>query len=156
MDKNDVNETIVYLFGRPWDSLVDNDEESDKMQSIYDKLIEKHGWSKIFASIDSYMRSNCTTGEQISNFAHLFWGYNCVSPRKVDEPYRFLGYLYYRVDLKPWLYDCAEVYEGLVYALLSGENDYSHNPFINDAYAPECDPEIIAEVNRLQKEASYT
>ena len=71
------------------------------------------------------------------NFAHLFWGYNCVSPRKLDDPYRFLGYLYYRVNMKPWLFDCAEAYECLIYAILSGENDFSHNPFVNNDYNPK-------------------
>ena len=149
---DNIKNTIAYLFDRPWDALIDNDAETDRLQCIYDNLIEQYGWEKTFEATDCYMRANCITGEQISNFAHLYWDYNCVSPRKVDEPYRFLGYLYYRVNLKPWLFDCVEVYEGLVYALLSGENDFSHNPFVNNDYAPESDPEIIAEVNRLLKE----
>ena len=60
--------------------------------------------------------------------------------------------MYYRVNMKPWIFDCAEVYECLVYAILSGENDFSQNPFVNNDDTPESDPEIIAEVNRLQKE----
>ena len=72
--------------------------------------------------------------------------------RKISEPYPFLGYLYYRVNAEPWKYDCAEVYEGLVYKMLSGEDEYAHNPYTNLDYIPEKDPGIAAEVERLRKE----
>lgn len=63
-----------------------------------------------------------------------------------------MGYLYYRINLNPWEYDCIEVFDGLVYELLSGENDISHNPYINYDYIPEKDPEIIKAVEKLRKE----
>lgn len=94
---NTTKDTVAYLFDRPWDALIDHDDETDRLQCIYDDLVAQYGREKAFNALDCYMRANCTTGEQISNFAHLFWGYNCVSLRKVDNPYRFLGYLYYRV-----------------------------------------------------------
>lgn len=98
------------------------------------------------------MRAKGLTGKSICNFAQLFWNYNCSDPSKISEPFRFLGYLYYRVNLKPWEYDCAEVYEGLVFNMLSGENDYNHNPFTNYDYIPEKDPDIMAEVEKLRKD----
>ena len=98
------------------------------------------------------MRDNCLTSDTTINFANLYCIYNCVNPRKIPDPYRFLGYLYYRVDSEPWKYDCAEVYEGLVYALLSGKDDQPHNPFTNVDYIPEKDPDLVAEVEKQRKE----
>ena len=98
------------------------------------------------------MRTKCLDAESAVNFANLFWIYNYPDGYVVPDPYRFLGYLYFRVDLKPWEYDCDDLFEGLVYHMLSGENEYEHNPFMNPAYYPEKDPAIISEALRLRNE----
>lgn len=151
MDKSELYDNISFLFNRHWDEEL-TDEEEEMLQDKYDILVNNQGWESVFCAIDHYMRSECLTGDAACNFAHLFWGYTCANPRKIPEPYSFLGYLYYRVNSKPWDYDCAEVYEGLVFNMLSGEDDYNHNPFTNYDYIPEKDPEIMAEVEKLRKE----
>lgn len=150
MSDQNLRDMINYLFNRKWDEEL-SDEEEEKLQNMYDSTIEKFGWEQVFAVIDEYMRFCCLTSESTINFANLFWGYNCANPHKISNPYRFLGYLYYRVESKPWDYDCAEVYEGLVYNLLSGEDEYTHNPFTNYDYHPEEDPDILAEVKKLRR-----
>ena len=143
-------EIIDYLFHRKWAEEL-SDEEEEKLQDMFDNAIDEYGWEQVFDVIDNYMRTSCPTGESIVNFAHLFWNYTCVNPRKIPDPYPFLGYLYYRVDSKPWNYDCTEVYEGLVYNLLSGKDDYTHNPYTNIDYIPENDPCIVAEIEKLKR-----
>lgn len=73
------------------------------------------------------------------------------NPRKIPEPYRFLGYLYYRVKSKPWKYDCAEVCKGLVliYCPEKMTNTQSVHDYDN---MPENDPDIMVEVEKLRKE----
>ena len=149
MNNEKLREVIEYLFNRRWDE--EQIEDEDNLQEMYDNAIEKYGWVQTFDVIDQYMRTSCLTSESTINFANLFWCYNCTKHLKIPEPYRFLGYLYYRVDCKPWNYDCADLYEGLVYHLLSGEDDYSHNPFTNCDYFPEKDPDIMEEVEKLRK-----
>ena len=151
MSNQSLREMIHDLFNRRWDEDL-SDEKEESLQDMFNNAVENYGWEQVFETIDHYMRTTCLTSERIVNFANLFWGYTCANPRKVSEPYRFLGYLYYRVNSKPWDYDCAEVYEGLVFNMLSGENDYNHNPFTNYDYIPEKDPEIMAEVEKLRKE----
>lgn len=149
MSKQGLETVIDFLFNRRWDEEL-SDKKTEGFQDIFDKAIENYGWEQVFKTINLYIRFNCLTGESIANFVNLFWEYTCKSPRKISEPYRFLGYLYYRVDLRPWDYDCAEVFDGLVYNLLSGEDDFEHNPFTNYDYMPETDPNIIAEVQKLK------
>lgn len=149
MSTQSLKEVIDYLFNRRWDEEL-SDENEESLQEMFDHAIENYGWKQVFEAIDIYMRTTCITSDSTVNFANLFWGYTCANPRKIPEPYRFLGYLYYRVNSKPWEYDCAEVYEGLVFNMLSGEDDYSHNPFTNYDYIPEKDPDIMAEVEKLR------
>ena len=150
MSKQSLREVIDYLFNRRWDEEL-SDEKEERLHDMFDNMVADYGWEQVFEAMDIYMRTICLTGESTVNFANLFWEYTCVNPRKIPEPYRFLGYLYYRVDSKPWDYDCAEVYEGLVFNMLSGEDEYNHNPYTNYDYVPEKDPDIIAEVEKLRK-----
>ena len=155
MSDRNLKETTEHLFDRRWDEDL-SDEEEEGLQDMFDDAIEKYGWEQVFDAIDQYMRTSCLTSESTVNFANLFWGYTCVNFRKISEPYRFLGYLYYMVGSEPWKYDCAEVYEGLVYKMLSGEDEYANNPFTNLDYIPEKDPCIIAEIEKLRNENSTT
>lgn len=151
MINQSLRKEIDYLFNRRWDEELSNEKE-ESLQDIFDNTIENYGWEQVFENIDIYMRSTCLTGESTANFVNLFWEYTCENPRKIFEPYRFLGYLYYKVDFRPWDYDCAEVFDGLVYNFLSGKDDFAHNPFTNYDYKPEEDPYIVAEVEKLSRE----
>ena len=151
MKKINIYEQVRYLFNRRWDEEL-TDEQDEKLQNEYDILINEYSWKVVFDSIDNYMRSECIDGESVCNFAHLYWGYNCYEPKKIESHYRFLGYIYYRMDLNPWKYDAVDLLDGIVNDLLSTPDDKSHNPFWNPDYIPEKDPEIIAEVERLRKE----
>ena len=146
-----LSEIIAYLFGRPWDADTD-DGEDERLQRLYDETVERYGWKEAFEHIDRYMRTKCLDGQSACNFAHLFWIYNCSEFRRIPEPFRFLGYLYYKVGLQPWKYGCAELFEGLVFRLLSGNDDYGHNPFMNYDYSPEKAPDILAEAEKLKRE----
>ena len=150
---DEITNTVTFLFNRAWNSNVDNDEETDNLQAQYDELVKKYGWDKVFGAIEQYMKTNCKTSESVCNFAHLFWEYSCPCPKPISNPYEFIAYLYYFVDSKPWEYDCAEVYEGIVYNLLSNETDYNHNPFMNPDYYPEKDPNIVSEIEKLRSKS---
>lgn len=152
MINNELLEVVDFLFDRQWDANIDDDEEDERLQTIYDNTVARYGWENTFESIDNYMRTKCLDGESVFNFVSLFFSYNCCEIRKIKDPYRFLGYIYYRMDLNPWKYDAVDLLDGIVKDLLSSPDDKSHDPFWNPDYIPEKDPEIIAEVERLRKE----
>ncbi len=150
MNKSELYREIIFLFNRPWDEEL-TDEKEEELQERYDNLVNDYGWNLVFESIDKYLRSECLDGDSACNFAHMYWGYNCYSPKKVDSPYAFLGYLYYRMNLDPYSYDAIDIMDGLVKDLLSTKKDKSYDPFWNTNYIPEKDPVIIAEVEKLRK-----
>lgn len=144
---NDIlSDTIEYLFNRPWDENL-SDDEIDALDDKFSETVDIYGWENTLNAILDFMYSNCVDGESACNFAHMFWGYGAYT-YSVNKPYEFLGYLYYRMDMKPWEYDAADLIEGLVKELLSTNGDESHNPFVNYDYLPENDPEIIKEVEK--------
>ena len=151
MKESALYDSIIYLFNRHWDEEI-TDEEEEKLQEKYDKLVNECGWEVVFEEINKYMRRECLDGNSACNFAHMYWGYNCYSHKSISCPNSFLGYLFYRMDLEPWKYDAVDIMDGLVKDLLSTENDKSHDPFWNTDYIPEKDPAIIAEVEKLRKE----
>lgn len=151
MINNELQEVVKNLFDRQWDANIDNDEEDERLQTIYDNTVAKYGWENTFESIDDYMRTKCLDGESVFNFINLFFSYNCYETRKIKNPYRFLGYIYYRMDLAPWKYDAVDLLDGIVNDLLSTPDNKSHDSFWNPDYIPEKDPDIIAEVEKLKK-----
>ena len=151
MDKSELYDNIYFLFNRHWDEEL-TDEEEDMLQEKYDKLVHECGWGSVFEAINKYMRTECLNGDTACNFAHMYWGYNCYSPKSIDFPYSFLGYLFYRMNLEPWKYDAVDIMDSLVKDLLSTKSDKSHDPFWNTDYIPEKDPDIMAEVEKLREE----
>ena len=133
MDKSELYDNIYFLFNRHWDEEL-TDEEEDLLQEKYDKLVNVYGWETVFTEIDKYMRTECLDGDAACNFAHMYWGYNCYSPKNIDCPYSFLGFLFYRMNLEPWKYDAVDIMDGLVKDLLSTKSDKSHDPFWNTAF----------------------
>jgi len=148
---NNLLETVINLFNRQWEELIDNEDELDKLQDTYNKTVDNYGWIETFETIENYLETNCLDGISTCNFANLFWYYNCSTPRQISEPFTFLGYMYYRVDLQPWKYDCSEVFDGIAYILLSGTKDDHKNHWFADYY-PENDPKIIAAVEEWRKQ----
>lgn len=146
-----IEDTVNYLFDRDFNEEI-TDEQEDELDKCFNEAISKYGWDKTFEAIDSYMRLKCLDGNEATNFALWFSFYRCSEAGKINEPYRFLGYLYYRMELEPWKYDALDIMDGLVKDILSNENDKRCDPFWNEEYKPENDPEIIAEVEKLRNE----
>ena len=68
MINNELQEVVKNLFDRQWDANIDNDEEDERLQTIYDNTVAKYGWENTFESIDDYMRTKCLDGESVFNF----------------------------------------------------------------------------------------
>ncbi|MBR4749150.1 MAG: hypothetical protein IK083_06240 [Abditibacteriota bacterium] len=153
MKNTDINEIISYLFDRPWDEDL-NDDDEEQLQIAYNDIIDKYGWQGVFPAIDQYMRTRCNDGITACNFAHLLWNYNYESPQHFSDPYCLLAYLYYRMDMDPKKYDAVDIMDGLAQELLSSPDDRSHDPFWNTNYIPEKDPLILSAVEKLRKERS--
>lgn len=100
---------------------------------------------KTFESWINYLFTECKTPESAINFANLFWSYG-GQDHPVIEPYKILGYFYYRIDFDTEKYDELGILDSLAIDLLPKAGYSYADRLINDEYIPELDPKIIAQV----------
>ena len=92
-----------------------------------------------------YLKTKCNTPEEVINWANLFFWFGGYE-RAIPDPYNFLGYLYYKVDVAKYVDDAQTVFDGIAIGILEKIGKVS---LINTPnYAPETDPEILAAVER--------
>lgn len=155
MTDKDLDISIVFLFNRDFNVMTTNEEEKE-LKRKFSELTAKYGSEKTFGAIDRYMRTRCLNAASAKNFAKWFHFYGCSESKMPDNPFKFLAYLYYRLDMKPWEHNAITIMDTLAYELFYSEKDKSRDPFWGGDYIPEKDPEIIAEAeklkNRLEKQ----
>ena len=143
------------LFDHNAIEILDGGETTD---DLYDALVDKakstideFGWEAVFDSWKNYMYESCHTVEEALNFATLFEIYGGQN-HKIEEPYKFLAYLYDIFDLQPVKYD-AQIMDDVSYGLLENAG-IKKNLWSDDSYTTETDPELINAVEQLRKEKS--
>ena len=140
---NEIDKQTYLLFNRTYGD--DTSQEYDLLLDKVEQQITEFGWDKTFESWKNYLFTECKTPESAINFANLFWSYGCQD-YPVIEPYKFLGYFYYRIDFDTEKYDELGILDSLAIDLLPKAGYSYADRLINDEYIPELDPKIIAEV----------
>lgn len=141
------------LFSRNAIEVLDGGDATDV---LYDSLVEKadstiseYGWEAVFESWQSYMYENCHTVEEALSFAtwfEIYGGHN----HKIEEPYKFLAYLYDIFELNPVKYN-AQIMDDVSYGLLEASG-IKTDLWADDSYTTETDPELIKAVEALRRE----
>lgn len=141
------------LFKRNAVEILDGGDATD---ALYDELVEKadkaiteYGWEAVFESWKSYMYENCHTVEEALSFAtwfEIYGGHNHI----IEEPYKFLAYLYDIFNLNPVKYN-AQIIDDVSYGLLEAAG-IKKNLWTDDSYTTETDPELIRTVEELRKD----
>ena len=141
------------LFCRNAVEILDGNEATD---ALYDALVEKadkaiseYGWEAVFESWKTYMYENCHTVKDALSFAtwfEIYGGHN----QRIEEPYKFLAYLYDIFDLNPVKYN-AQIMDDVSYGLLEASG-IKTDLWADDSYTTETDPELIMAVEALRKE----
>ena len=140
---NEIDKQTYLLFNRTYGD--DTSQEYDLLLDKVEQQITEFGWDKTFESWKNYLFTECKTPESAINFANLFWSYG-GQDYSVIEPYKFLGYFYYRIDFDTEKYDMLGILDSLAIDLLPKAGYSYADRLINDEYIPELDPKIIAEV----------
>ena len=149
-DFKSIKSITDFLFDRPYDEELP-DEEQDALDDLAEKQIEVFGWRTTFSDWMRFLTQRCTSPESAINFAHLFWGYNgCEHP--IDNPYKFLGYFYYRIAFDVMQYDSGMMLDGLAITILPKAGFLEADLMLNPDYVPECDPKIIAAAEQWRRE----
>ena len=149
MITDDLQQDINYLFNRDYQEEL-TDEQEDELAEYAKNIIKKYTWKKVFKCASEYLYNNCKTPEEVMNFAYWYNGYGWAK-RKISNPYKFLGYFYYRINFEIQKYDDND---DMLYCIATSilpkcgisETDLYHNPY----YTPEDDPNIIAEVEKYR------
>lgn len=145
---NNIDNETQYLFNRLYD--VDLPEEDDEalLERAHQQVID-YGWEKTFNSWKQYLFTKCLSPESVINFAHLFWCYDGCE-YVIPDPYNFLGYMYYRINMNPTQYDVLDILDGIAITILPkagySDADLMKNPY----YSPLSDEKIIAEVSKFK------
>ena len=140
---NEIDKQTYLLFNRIYGD--DTSQEYDLLLDKVEQQISEFGWKKTFESWINYLFTECKTPESAINFANLFWSYG-GQDHPVIEPYKFLGYFYYRIDFDTEKYDELGILDSLAIDLLPKAGYSYADRLINDEYIPELDPKIIAQV----------
>lgn len=144
-DKEYIQSETNYLFDYNFndDSIPEKIEEAHLDRAA--ALLDNYQWNDIFKCWFEYLKANCKTPEEVINWANLFFWFG-GSEMSIPDPYSFLGYLYYKVDVSKYVDEAQTVFDGIAIGILEkiGKINLMNNP----NYAPETDPEIIAAVER--------
>lgn len=135
------------FFHVPMDSALMKKKEKliTDLVSKYQNLVGK----KTFVSWQKYLFTECKTPESVINFANLFWIYG-GQDYPINEPYKFLGYFYYRINFETAKYDKLMILDSLAIDILPKAGYLYADRFINDDYIPELDPNIIKQVEEYK------
>ena len=144
-DKEYIQSETNYLFDYNFndDSIPEEVEEAHLDRAT--ALLDNYSWNDIFECWFEYLKTNCNTPEEVINWANLFFWFGGYE-RAIPDPYNFLGYLYYKVDVAKYVDDAQTVFAGIAIGILEKLGNVR---LINTPnYAPETDPEILAAVER--------
>lgn len=148
-NSEELAKTTEYIFTRDIESDAFDEEEECCTGKIKED-IDTYGWDVVFESWFAYLREKCDTPEKVIGFANLFWIFYGEVARPVPEPYKFLAYFYFVLNLKPARYDAADIMDSIVSKVLPASGYPEKNPYANYDYIPEKDPEIIAEAEKYK------
>ena len=150
MEKS-ISEITEYLYNRDYDEEL-TDEEDEALWDVAKQQIKDFGWEKTFESWKEYLFSKCITPESVVNFANLFWCY-CCCDYIIQDPYHFLCYMYYRIDMNTSKYDDMSILDSIATNILPKAGYSCADLMKHPLYTPEMDERLLAEVEKFKKEA---
>ena len=123
---------------------------TDERSKRADELLANYPWRDVFAAWKNYLFTKCKTPKSVINFCNLYFVYGGAD-RAIPDPYEFVGYIYYRVDLDVYWDDAGDFLDGLCARILenSGEISEMENPY----YQSWTDPKTVAAVEKFQLRA---
>lgn len=141
----DLNQKLNVFFNRDWFVEL-SEQEEEKMEELAAGLVKDFGWDTVFHAAFEYLKENCRTPESVMNFAHLYWE-SWWWNYPIEEPYRFMGYFYYRIGMDVEEYDSdQDILDSLSCSILTKSGYKQADLYENPYYIPERDPLMIQAV----------
>ncbi|WP_405379837.1 hypothetical protein [Phascolarctobacterium sp.] len=145
MDEEKLQITTNYLFNRDYAEET-TEEQDEALQQTAKEQIAAYGWEATFKSWYRYLLNNCQTPEEAINFAHLFWCYGGAEGLLPNNPYQFLGYLYYCIHMDTETYDDMDILDSLAITILPKAGYQNADLYKNPYYVPENDTKLLEAV----------
>ena len=137
-----IKDTTLYLFN--CDFFSDNFDPEGKEYHLdkAQELQESFPWVDIINEWHNYLYSNCNTPESVINFANLFFYYEGADNYN-PEPYKFIGYLYSKVNMDIYWEQAGDLFDSIAIDILSNQQliNIAEDPYYN----PLKDQKIIRE-----------
>ena len=148
-DKQEITELTHYLFDCDFYADDFDPENHEDHLECAEKMYNKYPWSDVFDSWNDYLRHKCQTPEAVINYCNLF-SYYGGTDRVIPEPYDFLGYIFYRVDIDKYWEEAGELLDGLSISILvkSGEISTVKDPY----YQSWKDPRILSAIEKYKNQ----
>lgn len=142
-----INQETEYLFNCNFFSDDFDPEDNCTHLDRAELLLDNYDWKDIFQAWNSFLHTKCPSTGDVINFCNLFVYYG-GHENFIPDPYEFIGYLYYRINLDLYWDEASSVLDSIAIGILSrtGEVNLSKQP----DYRPEKDSKIIAEVEKLK------
>ena len=145
---NNLNRTIEYLFDRQWDEDLSEAEEQ-QLDDVAEALLTEYDWEDVFKAAFEYLKTSCSSPEEVINFAILYWDYGWYE-YPIKKPHDFLGYLYYRIGFETAKYDFNDILDSLATTILPRAGYPEADLVLNTQYMPEKDPKILAAADKYR------
>ncbi len=143
-----IKDVTKYLFNCDFFSDDFDPEDHEEHQIKAEELMRSYKWEDIIQEWTDYLYKNCHTPEEVINFASLFFYYGGAD-NYVPEPYKFIGYLLYRVDYQKYWEEAGDLIDSIAIEVLEYQGLIS---LMNDPYySPFKDPNILNEVDHWKK-----
>ena len=130
------------------DDSFDPENHEDHLKTSWE-LFENYSWDKIYPVWMNHLYKNCTTPEDVINFVNLYIYYEATE-QPINDPVRFIGYLYYKVDMDKYWDKAGELFDGFAISILSKNGLV--NIKVDPYYNPLQDTRILKEINTFKEE----
>ena len=147
----DLEMSTTYLFGCDFFDEKFDPEGNEEHLECAEEIMDSFLWGDVFQSWNNYLHKNCYTPEDVINFCNLF-SYYGGQDNIIPDPYEFIGYIYYMVDMDRYWDEAGEFLEGLSISILekSGDITITSDPY----YQPWKDPKVLAVVKKYTENNS--
>lgn len=146
---NSIKDITTYLFDCNFFSDDFDPEGKEEHLDKAQELQESFPWSDIIREWHNYLYNNCHTAEDVINFANLFFYYEGADEYNPD-PYRFIGYLYARVNMDTYWEQAGDLFDSIAIDILSNQQliNLAEDPYYN----PLKDKKVIGEIEKWKSQ----
>lgn len=150
MSNTELQSKIEYLFNRYWDEEL-SEEAEDALDELATSVISEFGWPNVYHALTDYLYQNCHTPEEAINAACNFW--NCRwAEQIIPNPYVFLSFFYYKINLDEATYDQPGILDSLAITILPNAGISKADIMVNPSYSPLLDKELLLHVDEWKTE----